>query len=82
MKCTAKCESCNGTGRRALTSTEERTLAAVGAVWVLTELIAFRLPGVKRTAVCNRLVKLHALGLVERRDHPSHGKLVEWRRAP
>ena len=73
------CETCAGSGCRHLTDTEERTRAAVGTDWTLTSHVLRRLPGVKATALCNRLVKLRSLGVVERRSHPSNGKLVQWR---
>lgn len=74
------CEHCLGSGRRTLTTIERDTLAAVWDEWMLTAAVLRQLPGVKLTALCNRLVKLRTIGLVERRENSSNGKLVEWRR--
>lgn len=76
------CKCCNGTGRRELTSVERNTIQAVGSSWSTTDQIARRLwdiqgYAIKGPAVCNRLVDLETLGLVERR--PASGKHNEWR---
>lgn len=79
-----RCEACAGTGKRHLTSVESETLEAVGQFWKPTARIAervFEISGyhIKGPALCNRLVDLEALGLIERR--PTSGKSFEWRQA-
>lgn len=78
------CKECGGTGKRRLTTVEQHTLEAVGRLWRTTHDIAhrvFEISGyrIKGPALCNRLVDLEALGLVERR--PTSGKSYEWRQA-
>lgn len=78
------CKCCNGTGKRDLTAVERSTIQAVGSEWSTTDQIARRLRDIqgyttKNPALCNRLVDLHALGLVQRRA--ASGKHSEWRAA-
>ena len=80
MSAFVPCECCKGTGRRPLTTTEARTLLVVSNRWEDTMVIACRLPGVGKTSVNNRLDGLLALGLVEKRPHPTSGRVVQWRR--
>lgn len=77
------CECCGGTGKRVLTEFEADTVAAVGAEWRRTPEIMgrLRLPQkIGGPALCNRLVRLEAMGLVERR--PVNAKVIEWRAVP
>lgn len=78
-----RCKACDGTGKRHLTDVESTTLEAVGPSWKSTARIAERVVevagySIKGPALCNRLVDLESLGLVERRA--SSGKSFEWRR--
>lgn len=62
---------------------EADTLAAVGSDWRRTPEIAGRLRlqrSIRVPALCNRLVLLEALGLVERRS--VNAKSFEWRAKP
>ncbi len=78
------CEACQGCGHRELTVVERDTIAAVSKTWSPTFAIRHRLKRVQgyetsNAALCNRLVDLLALGLVERRARD--GKSFEWRAA-
>lgn len=77
-----QCEHCRGSGRRELTMVESDTLQAVGSTWSTTDQIALRLwdiqgYAIKGPALCNRLVDLHRIGLVQRRA--ASGKHNEWK---
>ena len=63
-----------------LTAAYATTLAAVPWTWTDTGEINKELPNVKRPALCNRLASLLRDHLVERRDHPSDAKQLQWRR--
>jgi len=79
---TVPCEHCAGLGKRKLTSFEADTVAAVGPAWSVTADIARRLrqpSPITGPAPCNRLVRLEAMGLVERRM--VNAKMAEWRTA-
>jgi DNA-binding HxlR family transcriptional regulator len=73
------CEHCAGTGRRELHGQEQLTLAAVGTDWTDTGDINRAIP-IARSALCNRLVHLVALGLIERRLDPTSARRAQWRR--
>ncbi len=82
-----QCHHCRGSGLRDLTVrdltvVERATIQAVGREWNATALIRERLRDIqgydtKVPALCNRLVDLHSLELVERRA--LDGKSYEWR---
>ena len=74
------CKRCSGTGRRRLTAAYATTLSVVPWTWTDTGEINKELPNVKRPALCNRLASLLREHLVERRDHPSDAKQLQWRR--
>lgn len=79
------CKACCGTGRRELTTVERSTIQAVGSSWSTTKQIALRLLDIQGYAItipalCNRLVDLHRIGLVNRRE--VSGKQNEWRVSP
>jgi hypothetical protein len=82
---TVACSECSGTGRRALTPCERRTLGCVpvGDEWATTPTIRRRLALVgdrpSPQATANRLADLRRLGLVESR---LAGRAKEWRRRP
>lgn len=78
----ASCERCHGTGRRDLTRTERDVVASVGKDWSPTDEIGVRLKAIqgyetRPTALANRLARLLALGLVQRRA--LDGRSYEWR---
>lgn len=69
------CEACRGTGQRALNQLEIDTLRAIGDGWATTTEIMPRLARVQgyktsHTALCNRLVGMLEIALVERRRAP------------
>ncbi len=79
------CKHCAGTGKRELTVTERQTVEAVGKAWRSVGDIQLRLDRIQgyttmQTALCNRLVALEKLGIVERR--PVSGRVNEWRAVP
>lgn len=80
------CECCGGTGFRELTQTEQITALAVSSTWSSTFDILERLNRVQTTgklsmpALCNRLVRLVDLGIVERRRVTR--REYEWRLNP
>lgn len=73
------CDSCGGTGQRALTLPYATTLRFVSIQWRSTAeiLAAHPADSVERTALINRLNKLVMWGLVER---TGSGRRVLWRR--
>lgn len=83
---TVKCECCSGTGQRPLTELEQETLAAVGNELSTTSAILRRIPKATRpapTALCNRLTRMEAIGLVKRTRQGSapgrgHGQALLW----
>lgn len=79
MKPKAPCESCGGTGQRALTRPYAMTLRVVPLQWADTSAIWAAHPpdSVERTALINRLNKLVRWGLVER---VGSGRQVLWRK--
>lgn len=79
MTC-VRCETCSGSGERKLSVTELDTYNAVGPDWCTAAEIGKRIRyprNIPHPALCNRLVRLERLGLVERR--PLTGKVYEWR---
>lgn len=75
------CRACSGSGCRPLTLAERLTLAELDGEWSATVSIAARL-GIHQTAACNRLNRLRALGLVEKRGDGRQGaKAHAWRLA-
>lgn len=82
MTARVECRHCAGTGRRVLTVVESQTVEAVGKAWRSVGDIQLRLDRIQgyttmTTALCNRLVALEKLGMVERR--PVTGRVNEWR---
>ena len=76
------CKLCEGTGKRPLTPTERATLDTVADEWESTGAIAARqVKGVYRTMLCNRLVVLESIGVIESRRDPSVPREKLWRRA-
>lgn len=74
------CECCAGSGMRRLTQIENDTLSAVDVEWRTTAEIGKAIPKAHRpshTALCNRLVSLEEIGLVER--SPRHRQSNRWR---
>lgn len=73
------CAACSGSGSRDLTQLEIATLGALRAdLWRTGAEIRVQLSARDNcapTALCNRLVKLQALGLVTRRQR---GREAEW----
>jgi len=80
-----RCEHCGGCGQRHLTEVEENTVDACGVDWSTTGQISARLVSFQGyltsgPALCNRLVDLLKLGLVERKQ--IDGKSNAWRAKP
>lgn len=76
------CSYCCGTGEVTLSPVYQRTLDVISVDWQTATDIASRIPGVKMSALCNRLVELKHLALVENRPHPQpeRGQRFQWRR--
>ena len=78
VELTVPCPHCGGTSRRKLFPMEVQTLNAMRSSWTTTEDILARIKSpVSPTALCNRLIALRKLGLVESR--PMTGRRNEWR---
>lgn len=78
------CGKCGGTGQRPLTKVEAATIAVLTEEWqdtrdVQEKLSIGRRP-VKNTTLCNRLMRLLSLGLVERQDPETDGRMRQWRK--
>lgn len=83
MSARVACECCDGTGKRPLHVGERRVLDAVPARWTATAEIERTIrPQPKRPALCNQLVRLVDLGLVERRESATDARASQWRRSP
>lgn len=78
---TVACECCHGIGERKLHPGEARTFDAVPARWTDTKEIGRALAGIRHESLCNQLVRLLAVGLVDRRNHPTNARASQWRRS-
>jgi len=78
MKQTTTCPTCNGTGKAPLSHELQETLKAIAKRKTPAIASDLEQPGISHGAICNRLKRLEAAGLIVRAG--KLGKFILWKK--